>query len=135
MPLALLGGIPWRLVAVIGIAAGLAFGAMYVVGVIKSAGMYQAQRDAALEASKQNADLAEWLVDEEKRRGAIAVETAQKKGAIRKAGAARRENINAAPATDDGPLAPIGQRFLDSLQPRAEDAGTGHPTPAAADPG
>lgn len=133
MPFAALGVlkdlIPWKLVAVIGLGLGLFFGMVYVVGKIRASGMYQAQRDTAIEASRANAQIAKWQTDESTRLQDIVSENARVKIVTRKASDQTRRKITDAPLTDDGPLARVLRDELDRLPGTGTLGGEGNAAP------
>ena len=129
MPL-LLSAIPWRLVAVLGIAAGIALGAMYIAAQLKKIGVLQAQVTQATATANANAAEAKRLKIENERILAEAALAAEAKSAIRRSGSKRREAISAAHVTDDGPLAPVARRWLDGLPIDAPSSGARDTTSA-----
>ncbi len=113
MPL-ILSAIPWRLVAIIGVVAGLFFGAVWVTSQLKKIGVLEsanAQLKSDLAASRE---LPTIIVAGEK-----------KKEDIRHKADHRRKVIQSAPPSDDAPLAPVLRDELNSLRPdpEAEPAG------------
>ena len=124
------GGIPWKLLGVIGIAAGVAIGAVYFVRQVKLAGIYEAQRDTALAASAENARLAQWQAEESQRLQGIVAENAKEKAAQRRRYDQLRRSIADAPDTEDGPLAAVLRHTLDGLrEPEGIGAGRAAPGP------
>jgi hypothetical protein len=119
MPL-LLSAIPWRLVAIIGVVAGLLFGAMWVTSQIKKVGRLEAQLDNAIEVSNQNAAIAEQYRKEIEAMQKTVAEGAKKKAGIRTQADKRRKVIIDALPEDDGPLAPVLRNALDGLRPDPE---------------
>lgn len=116
----LLDAIPWRLVAIIGVVAGLLFGAMWVTIQIKKVGRLEAQLDSAIEVSNQNAAIAEQYRKEIEAMQKTVAEGAKKKAGIRTQADKRRKVIIDALHEDDGPLAPVLRNALDGLRPDPE---------------
>jgi hypothetical protein len=116
----LLGAIPWRLVAIIGVVAGLLFGAMWVTSQIKKVGRLEAQLDNAIEVSNQNAAIAEQYRKEIEDMQKTVAEGAKKKAGIRTQADKRRKVINDTLPEDDAPLAPVLRNALDGLRPDPE---------------
>ena len=128
----LLGAIPWRLVAVIGVVAGLFFGAMYITAQIKKIGRLEVQLSQATATANANAAEAKRLEAENDRIRKEAAEAAKAKDTIRKAGSQRRQAIAVTPPADDGPLAPIARRWIDGLPDgAAPGSGAGGAAPPA----
>lgn len=119
MPL-ILSAIPWRLVAIIGVVAGLFFGAMWVTGQIKKVGRLEVQLDNAIEVSNQNAAIAEQYRKDIEAMQKTVAEGAKKKAGIRTQADKRRKVIIDALPEDDGPLAPVLRNTLDGLRPDPE---------------
>lgn len=124
MPL-LLSAIPWRLVAILGVCAGLFFGVMYVTSQLKKIGRLEAQLDSAIEVSNANAEIALKATAEAQRVQALMLAGSKAKGEIRRKAATRRTQINETLPSDDGPLAPVLRLELDSLQPSEGPEGIG----------
>lgn len=114
MPFAL-SAIPWRLLAAIGIAAGVFYGAMFVVGTIKRAATSEALLKSSLAIGNANAELAKSQAVAGKRIDAVATLAAIRKAQIRAASDERRKAINNAPAENDAPLAPVLREQLNRL--------------------
>ena len=127
----LLSIVPWRLVAIIGVMAGLALGAMYVTAQLKKIGRLEAELTHVTATANANAAEAKRLEAENERIRQEAAEAAKAKDAIRKTGSQRRQAISVAPPTDDGALAPVARRWLDGLPEPARDRGAGGATPPA----
>lgn len=121
MPALLLSAIPWRLVAILGLCAGLLLGAMWVTSQIKKVGKLEAQLDQAIEVSNTNAEIARKAAEDYARINSIMLEGSKAKAAIRTKADARRTKIYEAPETDDGPLAPILRGTLDGLPESPSD--------------
>lgn len=114
MPL-LLSAIPWRLVAIIGVVAGLFFGAMWVTNQIKKVGRLEAQLDTAIEVSNQNAAIAEQYRKDVEAMQKTVAEGAKVKAGIRAEADKRRKVIIDSLPQEDGILAPILRDALDNL--------------------
>lgn len=120
MPIGLLlGGIPWRLVAVAGIIAGLAIGAMYVAGQLKKIGRLESELTIATNVARINATTVKIERAEYARREEIAGRRDAQLAKIRGNHAQVRKEIASAPATDDGPLAPVLRRQLERMRGQA----------------
>ena len=132
MPL-LFSAFPWRLVAILGVAAGLAFGTMYIAGQLKKIGALQAQVTQVTAVANANAAEVKRLEAENKRVRQEAAKAAEAKTAIRNTGKTRRQAISVAPPTDDGPLAPVARRWISGLpEPAASGGASGATTSAKA---
>lgn len=127
----LLSAIPWRLVAILGVMAGLAFGAMYVTAQIKKIGRLEAELTHVTATANANAAEAKRLEAENERIRKEAEIAAKAKGEIRKTGSQRRQAISVAPPSDDGVLAPVGRRWLDGLPEPAAGRRAGGAAPRA----
>ena len=124
MPL-LFSAIPWRLVAIIGVVAGLALGAMYIAAQLKKIGRLEAELTHVTATANANAAEAKRLEAENERILKEAAKAAEAKTAIRKTGTQRRQAISVAPPSDDGPLAPVARRWLDGLPVVTGSGGAG----------
>jgi hypothetical protein len=113
----LLGAIPWRLVAIIGVVAGLLFGAMWVTSQIKKVGRLEAQLDSAIEVSNQNAAIAGQYRKEIEAMQKTVAEGAKKKAGIRTQADKRRKVINDSLPENDGVLAPVLLDAIMGLRP------------------
>jgi hypothetical protein len=82
------------------------------------------QLDRAIEVSNANAEQAKHFADEADRFAVLLLENEQVKDAGRKKSDAVRRDAIAAPPEDDGPIAPVLRRWLDSLP---DPAGAGAP--------
>jgi len=130
----LLSVIPWRLVAILGVMAGLAFGAMYVTAQLKKIGRLEAELTHVTEMANANAAEAKRLEAENVRIREEAAKAAEVKTAIRKTGTQRRQTIFVAPPSDDGALAPVARRWIDGLPEPAASRGAGGAAPTAKSP-
>lgn len=89
---------------------------LYVVGQLKRVGKLEGQLDASIELSNQNAEIAEKQRAEMERLQGIDAENAKLRARLRRASDDNRRAISNAPPSDDGPLAPVLRRQLDSLR-------------------
>lgn len=117
MPL-LLGAIPWRLLAVIGICAGIALGAVYITSQLKKIGRLEAQLDSAVEISNANAEIALKATAEAQRVQGLMLERDKARNAIRHKADERKARIYESPPSEDGPLASVLRDTLNSLPAR-----------------
>lgn len=132
MPIGLLlGGIPWRLVAAIGIFAGVLLGAVYVTGQIKKIGRLESEVAIATNVARINAQTVKIERAEYERREMIASTWAATKDKIRANHATVRKAIASAPTSDDGPLAPVLRQQLERMRGQAP-AGAADRAPAPA---
>lgn len=127
----LLSAIPWRMVAIIGVIAGLAIGAMYVTAQLKKIGRLEAELTHVTATANANAAEAKRLEAENARIREEAAKAAEVKTAIRKTGTQRRQAISVAPPSDDGPLAPLARRWIDGLPDSAGRGGASGAAPRA----
>lgn len=124
MPL-LLSAIPWRLVAIIGIVAGLFFGAMWVTSQIKKVGALEAEKAQLTQDLKSTVALADKYKSDLKTMQAIVAEGAKKKSGISRDADKRKRKIIDALPSDDGVLADVLRRTLDGLpNPTDKDGGS-----------
>ena len=133
MPL-LFNAIPWRLIAIIGVIAGLTFGGMYVTAQLKKIGRLEAELTHVTATANANAAEAKRLEAENVRIREEAAKAAEVKTAIRKTGSQRRQAISVAPPSDDGALAPVARRWIDGLPEPATGRGAGGTAPASKGP-
>lgn len=133
MPL-LFNAIPWRLIAIIGVIAGLTFGGMYVTAQLKKIGRLEAELTHVTATANANAAEAKRLEAENVRIREEAAKAAEVKTAIRKTGSQRRQAISVAPPSDDGALAPVARRWIDGLPEPATGRGAGGAAPASKGP-
>lgn len=110
-----LGAIPWRLLAVIGIVAGLALGAVYVTHQLKKIGKLEAQLDSAIDVGNANAEAARKATEDFQRVREVMFRAFKEKSEIRRKADNRKAQINAAPPSEDGPLAPVLRDTLNQL--------------------
>lgn len=128
---AMMSAIPWRLVAIIGILAGVAIGAIYVVGQLKTIGRLEAEVGIATGAAAANANQVKIERALYAQREVIAAAWVAKKDAIKTTATAQRKEIAHAPASDDAPIAPVLMRELERLRGPSPGGGeTGAPAAA-----
>lgn len=124
MPLGLLAGaIPWRLVAILAGVAGILLGAVYVTGQIKKIGRLESELGIAVGAARINAQTVKIERAEYERREAIAGRRDALLAKIRGKHATVRKEIASAPASDDGPVAPVLRRQLERMRQQAGRGG------------
>jgi len=114
MPL-LFSAIPWRLVAIIGVVAGIALGVMYITAQLKKIGKLEGEITHVTATANANAAEVKRLGAENERVLQEAAKAAEAKTAIRKTGNQRRQAISVGAPSDDGPLAPVARHWLDGL--------------------
>lgn len=112
----LAGAIPWRLVAIIGLALGLSIGAIYVVAQLKSIGRLQAEVGIAAAAAALNANQVKIERAAYAAREIIATKWVGDRDLIKTRATGARKEIANAPASDDGPVAPVLGRELERLR-------------------
>lgn len=119
MPLlGLLGGaIPWKLIGGIGAVLAVVMSLSYCSAQIKKVGKLEGQLDSAIEIANSNSAQ---LKLERSRAEALQkaiTEYGKLRLDVKKKADSNRTRIVNAPKEDDGPLAPVLRRELDSLQP------------------
>ena len=122
--------IPWKFVAAAAAIAIVCFAVWLFQHQAKEIGALKVERDNAISVANANAAIAERQDKARRRLVGIAEKLALEKDAIRKNANGRRQKIIDAPASDDGPLAPVLGRVLDGLRAPTGSAGSGGATAA-----
>jgi len=120
--------IPWRLVAILGVAAGIALAAGWVSSRLQLIGALRVQLDAATTTANANAALAKRAEAENDRIKAILVQSAIAQAGIRTTARKRQLAIAASPAVGEPHLSDAGRAWIDGLP----DASPGDRAPGAA---
>jgi hypothetical protein len=120
--------IPWRLVAILGVAAGIALAVGWVSSRLQLIGELRVQLDAATTTANANAALAKQAEAENERIKGILEQSALAQAGIRSTARKRQLAIVASPAVGEPPLSDAGRAWIDGLP----DAASGDRAPSAA---
>lgn len=121
------GLVPWRLVAVLGLAAGIALAAGWVSSRLQLIGALRVQLDAATKTANANAALAKQAEAENDRIKGILAQAATAQASVRTTARKRQLAIVASPAVGEPPLSDAGRAWIDGLP----DAASGDRAPGA----
>ena len=122
------GLIPWRLVAVLGLAAGIAIAAGWVSSRLQLIGALRVQLDAATKTANANAALAKRAEAENDRITGILAQAATAQASVRTTARKRQLAIVASPTVGEPPLSDAGRAWIAGLP----DAAPGDRAPSAA---
>jgi len=123
------GSIPWKLIGAAVLCLALAGAVATCSHQSDMRAAAEAQRDVAIQTANNNAAIAEKQSKARERLLEIGVKHHNEKEAIRRTANANRRNILDAPASDDGPVAPVLGRQLDSLRrDKGVEGGGGDPS-------
>lgn len=120
--------IPWRLVAIFGLAAGIALAAGWVSSRLQLIGALRVQLDAATTTANANAALAKQAETENERIKGILEQSALAQAGIRSTARKRQLVIAASPAAGEPPLSDAGRAWIAGLP----DGAPGDRAPGAA---
>lgn len=126
--------VPWRLVAILGVAAGIALAAGWVSSQLQLIGALRVQLDAAITTANANAALAKQAEDENERIKGILEKSALAQAGIRNTAKKRQLAIVASPEVGDPPLSNAGRAWIDGLPDAAPSDRAPSPTPSAKRP-
>lgn len=108
-------GLPYKLIGFGVLGLLLVFWAMFTIGQAKQIGALKTQLDSAIEIANTNATIHDKAMADLAADHKIELDAVKAKARNRQIADARRKEINDAPPTDDGPLAPVLRRTLDGL--------------------
>ena len=120
--------VPWRLVAILGVAAGIALAAGWVSSRLQLIGALRVQLDAAIATANINAALAKQAEAENDRIKSILEKSAIAQANIRTTAKKRQLAIVALPAVGEPPLSDAGRAWINGLP----DATSSDRAPSAA---
>ena len=107
--------IPWRLVAIFGLAAGVALAVGWVSSQLQLIGALRVQLDAAITTANANAALAKQAEAENDRIKGILEQSALAQAGIRSTAKKRQLAIVASPAVGEPPLSDAGRAWIAGL--------------------